>query len=147
MTRSIGWGSLVWKLFLQNIHFPPWRLPLSAGDIIAGVKERDTCHLSDVMCHTLYYSTLLNTQLLCTILYCTALYCTVLHCTALHCTVSLANYGGNISKIISRFITPQIIYFNKKSRIREISTLSTDADSRTDTNLKRLRDLSYFFLF
>ena len=32
--------------------------------------------------------------------------------------------------------------FNKKkSRIRETPTLSTDADSRTDTNLKRLRDL------
>ena len=30
----------------------------------------------------------------------------------------------------------------KKSRIRETPTLSTDADSRTDTNLKRLRDLS-----
>ena len=29
-----------------------------------------------------------------------------------------------------------------KSRIRETPTLSTDADSRTDTNLKRLRDLS-----
>ena len=31
---------------------------------------------------------------------------------------------------------------NKKSRIRETPTLSTDAASRTDTNLKRLRDLS-----
>ena len=30
----------------------------------------------------------------------------------------------------------------KKSRIRETPTLSTNADSRTDTNLKRLRDLS-----
>ena len=30
----------------------------------------------------------------------------------------------------------------KKSRTRETPTLSTDADSRTDTNLKRLRDLS-----
>ena len=30
----------------------------------------------------------------------------------------------------------------KKSRIRETPTLSTDAASRTDTNLKRLRDLS-----
>ena len=29
-----------------------------------------------------------------------------------------------------------------KSRIRETPTLSTDADSRTNTNLKRLRDLS-----
>ena len=31
---------------------------------------------------------------------------------------------------------------NKKSRIRETPTLSTDADSRTDTNLKRKQDLS-----
>ena len=31
---------------------------------------------------------------------------------------------------------------DKKSRIRETPTLSTDADRRTDTNLKRLRDLS-----
>ena len=30
----------------------------------------------------------------------------------------------------------------KKSRIRETPTLSTDADSRTNTNLKRLHDLS-----
>ena len=30
----------------------------------------------------------------------------------------------------------------KKSRIRETPTLSTDADIRTDTNLKRLHDLS-----
>ena len=30
---------------------------------------------------------------------------------------------------------------NKKSWIRETPTLSTDADSRIDTNLKRLRDL------
>ena len=35
----------------------------------------------------------------------------------------------------------------KKSRIRETPTLSTDADSRTDTNLKRLSDLSHFFFF
>ena len=36
----------------------------------------------------------------------------------------------------------------QKSRIRETPTLSTDADSRTDTNLKRSRDLSnLFFLF
>ena len=30
----------------------------------------------------------------------------------------------------------------EKSRIRETPTLSTDADNRTDTNLKRLHDLS-----
>ena len=30
----------------------------------------------------------------------------------------------------------------KKSRIRETPTLSTAADNRTDTNLKRLHDLS-----
>ena len=28
----------------------------------------------------------------------------------------------------------------EKSRVRETPTLSTDADSRTDTNFKRLRD-------
>ena len=33
----------------------------------------------------------------------------------------------------------------KKSRIRETPTLSTNADSRSDTNLKRKR-LSFFFL-
>ena len=32
--------------------------------------------------------------------------------------------------------------FRKKSRIRETKNLSTDADSRTDTILERLRDLS-----
>ena len=31
--------------------------------------------------------------------------------------------------------------YKKKSRIRETPTLSTDADSRTDTILERLRDL------
>ena len=35
--------------------------------------------------------------------------------------------------------------WNKKSRIQETPTLLTDADSRTDTNLKRKR-LSFFFL-
>ena len=35
----------------------------------------------------------------------------------------------------------------KKSRIREPPTLSTDANSRTDTNLKRLCVLSIFFFF
>ena len=37
----------------------------------------------------------------------------------------------------------------KKSRIRETPIILTDADSRTDTNLKRLRDLSpnNFFVY
>ena len=40
----------------------------------------------------------------------------------------------------------------KKSRIRETPTLSTDADSRTDTILERLRDIFlnfniYFYFF
>ena len=35
-----------------------------------------------------------------------------------------------------------VILKKKKSRIRETPTLSTDADSRTITNLKRLRNLS-----
>ena len=34
---------------------------------------------------------------------------------------------------------------NQKSRIQETKNLSTDADSRTGTILKRLRDLSFFF--
>jgi hypothetical protein len=38
------------------------------------------------------------------------------------------------------FVVVDIQY--KKSRIRETPTLSTDAHSRTDTNLKRLHDLS-----
>ena len=33
--------------------------------------------------------------------------------------------------------------FHKKSRIRETPTLSTDADSRTDTILKKLHDISF----
>ena len=37
-------------------------------------------------------------------------------------------------------------YMNKKYRIRETPTLLTDADSRTDSNLKRLRDLSFYFV-
>ena len=35
----------------------------------------------------------------------------------------------------------------KKSRIRETPTLSTDADIRTDTNLKRSRDLSQLLFY
>ena len=34
----------------------------------------------------------------------------------------------------------------KKSRIRETPTLSTNMDSRTNTNLERLRDL-YIYIF
>ena len=43
----------------------------------------------------------------------------------------------------------QTVFFykawRKKSSIRETPTLSTDADSRTDTNLKRFHDLSFFY--
>ena len=39
--------------------------------------------------------------------------------------------------------TSESLYL-KKSRIRETPTLSTDADSRTDTILERLRDLSLY---
>ena len=35
----------------------------------------------------------------------------------------------------------------EKSRIRETKNLSTDADSRTNKILERLRDLSIYFLF
>ena len=38
-------------------------------------------------------------------------------------------------------------YLLKKSRIWETPTLSTEADSRTNTNLKRLRDLFIYFYF
>ena len=37
-------------------------------------------------------------------------------------------------------------YFCKKSRIRETPTLSTDVDSRTDTNLKRKLLIFFFFI-
>ena len=36
---------------------------------------------------------------------------------------------------------------HKKSRIRETPTLLTDADSRTDTILEKLRDLYIYFIF
>ena len=56
--------------------------------------------------------------------------------------------------VISKELDPFCFSFSwkdlkkkKKSRIRETSTLSTDADSRTDTNLKRLCDLSLIFFF
>ena len=45
------------------------------------------------------------------------------------------------------WLIDQVTHPLKKSRIRETPTLSTDADSRTDTNLKRLHDLSNFVLF
>ena len=45
------------------------------------------------------------------------------------------------NKLFLRFLR-QLGFHKKKSRIRETPTLSTDADRRTDTNLKRLRDLS-----
>ena len=41
-----------------------------------------------------------------------------------------------------KLISSQGRYCLKSSRIRETKNLSTDADSRTGTNLKRLRDLS-----
>ena len=45
-------------------------------------------------------------------------------------------------------LKPNISYWCKiiilKSRIRETPTLSTDADSRTDTILERLHDLKIF---
>ena len=36
---------------------------------------------------------------------------------------------------------------NKNSRTRETKNLLTDADSRTNTMLERMRDLSQFFYF
>ena len=43
-------------------------------------------------------------------------------------------------------IQQTLVIIKKKYRIRETPTLSTDADNRTDTNLKRLHDLSFFFI-
>ena len=43
--------------------------------------------------------------------------------------------------IIKQFIFFSVLLDIKKSRIRETKNLSTDADSRTDTVLERLRDL------
>ena len=57
---------------------------------------------------------------------------------------------ANIDQSVETVGCKKYIFFNKdivelylkKPRIRETPTLSTDADSRTNTNLKRLRDLS-----
>ena len=51
-------------------------------------------------------------------------------------------YDNYSKKQIVRQFTYHVWLDLEKSRIRETPTLSTDADSRTDTNLKRLRDLS-----
>ena len=58
--------------------------------------------------------------------------------------------GGGKTRIHKRLIICRIFCGNpsltqknlKKSHIRETPTLSTNADSRSDKNLKRLRDLS-----
>ena len=48
----------------------------------------------------------------------------------------LAKYSRKMTKNL------HFVHTLKKSRIRETSNLSTDADRRTDTILERLRDLS-----
>ena len=48
----------------------------------------------------------------------------------------------NISLASELESTVTAFFYLKKSRIRETSNLSTDADRRTDTILERLRDLS-----
>ena len=50
--------------------------------------------------------------------------------------------GGSQNKTARAAPFVQTKTVKKKSRIRETPTLSTDADSRTDTNLKRLHELS-----
>ena len=45
--------------------------------------------------------------------------------------------------VLNRKDSAQTKSIKKKSGIREIPTLSTDADSGTDTNFKRKRDLSF----
>ena len=57
------------------------------------------------------------------------------------------NNNNNIlnGQLISEYITQPIFFFTiskQKSRMRETKNLSTYADSRTDTILERLRDLS-----
>ena len=47
-----------------------------------------------------------------------------------------------ILQVVMLFLYVPCKKLTQKSRVRETPTLSTDADSRTDTNLKRLRDLS-----
>ena len=49
---------------------------------------------------------------------------------------------GNIFEPINYSSAQNKLTQRKKSRIREAKNLSTDADSRTDTILERLRDLS-----
>ena len=50
-----------------------------------------------------------------------------------------------LSKSTTNSYLPKNLFF--KSRIRKIPTLSTVADSRTDTNLKKLHDLSHFLFY
>ena len=54
----------------------------------------------------------------------------------------LKEEGGNstINTLTKYFFL--LLMLDEKSRIRETKNLSTDADSRTGTILKRLRDLS-----
>ena len=53
------------------------------------------------------------------------------------CSLFSTHFGPDLYyTLLTRPISSQ------KSRIRETPTLSTDANRRTDTNLKRLRDLS-----
>ena len=59
----------------------------------------------------------------------------------LMCEVSCTNSKTDLRKDPKNKTNKKIIAMTK-SRIRETPTLSNDADSRTDTNLKRLRDLS-----
>ena len=49
--------------------------------------------------------------------------------------------NGYSSGLTNNFLS-NILLSSKKSRIRETPTLSTAVDSKTDTNLKRLRNLS-----
>ena len=66
---------------------------------------------------------------------------------------NVKDYEGNCQFITRNYASIRGVYLlwyyffggksdQKKSRIRETPTLSTDAGRRTDTNLKRLRDLS-----
>ena len=56
--------------------------------------------------------------------------------------MSQSHSGATAQNFHDSALNLEIGMQSKKSRIRETSNLSTDADRRTDTILKRLRDLS-----
>ena len=99
-----------------------------------------------------------------------AVHCSTFQCITVQCSAvesRVRDRGRQFVAIVgvlevSKWLIPTLAYTHpqkhletlflpkekQKSRMWETPTLSTDADSRTDTNLKRLRDLSqkeFFF--